>query len=53
MNIEGNSNTTEGRTTSATEAESIWFTGARCEGSGKVFFIVSYVEKNMAAVDRL
>jgi hypothetical protein len=25
------------------------FTGARCEGSGRDFFMVSYVEKNMAA----
>ena len=27
----------------------MWFTGARCEGSSKDFFIVSYVEKNTAA----
>jgi hypothetical protein len=39
----------ERHTTSATEAESMWFMGARCDDSGKDFFIASYVEKNTAA----
>lgn len=40
------------RTTSPTHAASMWFSGARFASNGECFFIVSYVEKNTAAVNK-